>query len=166
MDIICTLTDRAQNHILVSLNADSLNVCHVIYLHFARANNMIVVRGRWKRNVLINDALNTFYLRLYEVGRMANDHSNSERGNPLPPLHGIFFRLAARVLLYAPSHRQDSTYHGLWYTSCGALAGPTHSSVGPPSGVEPTTHSTMSGRSTTELHLASGRKDGRKEILY
>ena len=26
---------------------------------------------------------------------------------------GYSFRLAARVLLYAPSHRQDSTYHGL-----------------------------------------------------
>ena len=33
------------------------------------------------------------------------------------------FRLAARVLLCAPFHRQDSTYHGLCYTSCGALAG-------------------------------------------
>ena len=33
------------------------------------------------------------------------------------------YRLTARVLLYAPSHRQDNTYHGLCYTSCGALAG-------------------------------------------
>ena len=33
------------------------------------------------------------------------------------------YRLAARVLLYAPSHRQDNTYHGLCYTSRGALAG-------------------------------------------
>ena len=40
---------------------------------------------------------------------------------------GYSFRLAARVLLYAPSHRQDSTYHGLCYTSRGALAG-----MGPP----------------------------------
>ena len=31
-------------------------------------------------------------------------------------------QLTARVLLYAPSHRQDSTYHGLWYPSRGALA--------------------------------------------
>ena len=31
------------------------------------------------------------------------------------------FRLTARVLLYAPSHRQDSTYHGLCYTSRGVL---------------------------------------------
>ena len=31
---------------------------------------------------------------------------------------GYSFRLTARVLLYAPSHRQDSTYRGLCYTSC------------------------------------------------
>ena len=36
---------------------------------------------------------------------------------------GYSFRLTARVLLYASSHRQDSTYHGLCYTSRGALAG-------------------------------------------
>ena len=31
------------------------------------------------------------------------------------------FRLAARVLLYTPSHTQDSTYQGLCYTSHEAL---------------------------------------------
>ena len=45
---------------------------------------------------------------------------------------GYSFRLAARVLLYAPSHRQESTYHGLCYTSRGALAGTRNSSMGPP----------------------------------
>ena len=34
---------------------------------------------------------------------------------------GYSFRLTARVLLYPPSHIQDSTYHGLSYTSRGAL---------------------------------------------
>ena len=43
---------------------------------------------------------------------------------------GYSFRLAARVLLYAPSHRQDSTYHSLCYTSRGALAGMRNSSIG------------------------------------
>ena len=43
---------------------------------------------------------------------------------------GYSFRLAARVLLYAPSHRQDNTYHGLCYTSRGALAGTRNSSMG------------------------------------
>ena len=32
--------------------------------------------------------LNTFYLRLYGVRHMVKDHSDSEKGNPLPP-HGL-----------------------------------------------------------------------------
>ena len=45
---------------------------------------------------------------------------------------GYTYRLTARVLLYAPSHRQDNTYHSLCYTSHGALAGTRNSSMGPP----------------------------------
>ena len=72
-------------------------------------------------NVFVfNNALNTFYLRLYGVILMVKDHSDSEKGNQLPP-HRLLFRLIARVLLYASSHRQDNTYHGLCYTSRGAL---------------------------------------------
>ena len=44
---------------------------------------------------------------------------------------GYYFRLAARVLLYAPSHRHDNTYHDLCYTSRGVLAGTRNSSMGP-----------------------------------
>ena len=43
-----------------------------------------------EKNVLFNDALNTFYLRLFGVRHMVKDHSDSERGNPLPP-HGFFY---------------------------------------------------------------------------
>ena len=56
-----------------------------------------------------------FYLRLSGVRHMVKDHSDGERGNP-----GYSIRLASRILLYAPSHIQDSTYHGLCYTSRGA----------------------------------------------
>ena len=45
---------------------------------------------------------------------------------------GYSYRLTARVLLYAPSHRQYNTYHSLCYTSRGALAGTRNSSMGPP----------------------------------
>ena len=45
----------------------------------------IVARGERERNVLFNDALNTFYVRLYGVIHMVKDHSDSEKGNPLPP---------------------------------------------------------------------------------
>ena len=46
--------------------------------------------GRMEQHVLFNDALNIFYLRLYGVRHMVKDHSDSERGNPLPP-HGLPF---------------------------------------------------------------------------
>ena len=52
---------------------------------------------------------------------------------------GYYYRLTARVLVYAPSHRQDNTYHGLCYTSRGALAGTINAL-------------------TTELHLAPGQE--------
>ena len=35
---------------------------------------------------------------------------------------GFSFRLAEIILLYATFHRQDSTYHGLCYTSRGSAA--------------------------------------------
>ena len=41
--------------------------------------------GLYERTKLFNDALNTFYLRLYGVRHMVKDHSDSEKGNPLPP---------------------------------------------------------------------------------
>ena len=44
-------------------------------------------RRKEGKDVLFNDALNTFYLRLYDVRHMVN----RERGLPLPPLNGIPF---------------------------------------------------------------------------
>ena len=67
---------------------------------------------------------------------------------------GCSFRLAARVLLYAPSHRQDNTYHDLCYTSRGTLAGTRNNSNGPPWRIDPMTHHTMSERS---YHGATSR---------
>ena len=49
-----------------------------------------------ERNVLFNDALNTFYLRLYGVRHMINDHSDSEKGNPLPP-HRLLLSINSKV---------------------------------------------------------------------
>ena len=74
-----------------------------------------------ERSVLFNDALNTFYLQLYGVRHMVKD--NSAREETCCRHMGYSFHLAERVILYAPSHRQNNTYHGLWYTSRGALAG-------------------------------------------
>ena len=46
-------------------------------------------------NVLFNDVLNTFYLRLYGVRHMVKDHSDSERGNPLLP-HELLFLISSK----------------------------------------------------------------------
>ena len=70
------------------------------------------------------------------------------------------FRLTARVLLYAPYHRQDSTYNGLCYTSRGALAGTKNSSMGPPhEGSIRRPISPWANALTTELHLAPVSQD-------
>ena len=62
-----------------------------------------------KINVLFNDAINTFYLRLYGVRHMVKDHSDSERGNPLPP-HGLLFPIRSkRFLLHHPTDRLTHT---------------------------------------------------------
>ena len=50
---------------------------------------------RKEGKVLFNDALNTFYLWLYGVRHMLKDHSDSERGNPLPP-HGLLFLINSK----------------------------------------------------------------------
>ena len=101
--------------------------------------------------VLFNDALNKFYLRFMErrkemfyltthsthfiYGYMASDIWLRTilivRKESRCCHMGCSFRLTARVL-YAPSHRQDSTYHSICYTSHGALAGMRNSSMGSP----------------------------------
>ena len=50
---------------------------------------------RKEGNVLFNDALNTFYLRLYGVRHMVKDHSDREKGNLLPP-HGLLFPINSK----------------------------------------------------------------------
>ena len=51
--------------------------------------------GNGNRNVLFNDTLNTFYLQLYGVRHMVKDHSDSEKGNPLPP-HMLLFPINSK----------------------------------------------------------------------
>ena len=53
------------------------------------------VTTRKEGNALFNDTLNTFYIRLYGVGHMVKDQSDSESGNPLPP-HGLLFPIRSK----------------------------------------------------------------------
>ena len=47
------------------------------------------------------------YLWLYGIRHMVKDHTDSQRGNPLPPLHGLLFLISSKGL--ASCFRQDST---------------------------------------------------------
>ena len=92
------------------------------------------VRPYKEINILFNDTINTFYFtvlwhRTYGKGPF--------RWRERIPAAGILFPISS-----IRSHRQDSTYHGLWYGSRGALAGTQNSSVGPPGliSVSDTTH--------------------------
>ena len=80
-----------------------------------------------KINVLFNDTLNSFYLWLYGIRHMVKDHSDSERGNLLPPL-GLLFLINSKGSFICTI---PQTYHDLCYTSPGALAGTRNSSMGP-----------------------------------
>ena len=73
------------------------------------------------RTVLFNDVIKQII--------MINDHSEESR---CCHYMGYSFRLAARVILYVQCYRKDSAYHGLCYTSRGALTGTRNSSMGPP----------------------------------
>ena len=64
---------------------------------------------RKEGNTLFNNTLNTFYIRLYDIGNTVKDNSDSERGNPLPP-HGLLFPISSKGY---QSHRQDNTHHCL-----------------------------------------------------
>ena len=57
---------------------------------------------------------------------MVKDHSDSEKGNSLPP-HRLLLSINSKGSFICTSHRQDNTYHDLCYTSRGALAGTRNS---------------------------------------
>ena len=78
-------------------------------LELSLKGNYFVFNGRKEGNVLFNDALNTFYLRLDGVGHnMVKDHSYSETGNPLPP-HGLLFPISSK--LFYMHHPTDRIAH-------------------------------------------------------
>ena len=80
------------------------------------------VHGSKEGNVLFNDTLNTFYLRVYGVRHMVKDHSDSEKGNPLPP-HRLLFTINSKGYFICTIPQTGYTYLGICYTSRGTLVG-------------------------------------------
>ena len=79
-----------------------------------------------KKVVLINNA--HVFISGYMASDMIKDYTDSEKGNPLPPLHGILFLM--QEILHHPTNRTVPTQHAICDTSCRTLAGTINSSMG------------------------------------
>ena len=107
---------ECKDYVLPILYTMVICILFVGYTPKGWSSAAIVLFFEKEGNVIFNDALNTFYLRLYGVGHMVKC-TQIVREETRCRHMGYCFRLTARVRLYAPSHRQDITYHGLCYTS-------------------------------------------------
>ena len=52
--------------------------------------------SRKEGNVLCNNTLNIFYLQLFGIQHTVKEHSDSEKGNPLPSLHELLFLISSK----------------------------------------------------------------------
>ena len=55
-------------------------------------------RGNGRKEMFYLMMHSTCYLRLYGVRDMVKDRSDNERGNLLPPLHGLLFSINSKGL--------------------------------------------------------------------
>ena len=93
IQLLHTITRWAPLWIQHHCKCRSVQSVWVRTLHYRWGSNWHSCHWRKEGNVLFNNALNTFYLRLYGVRHMVKDHS--ERGNPLLP-HGQLFPISSK----------------------------------------------------------------------
>ena len=88
--------------------------------------------GRKGGHILFNDTLNTFYLPLYGVRHVVKDHSYSERGNLLLPLHRLLFPINCKgsFICTIPDRIAHTFVRG-------TLSGMRNSLMDPPWRIEP-----------------------------
>ena len=61
-------------------------------------------------NVLFNHALNTFFVLSYSIEHMIQDHSDDEKGNPLPVLYGLLVPISNDIFyMHHPTNRTPHT---------------------------------------------------------
>ena len=94
------------------------NVLMIHATHFKKEHSdMDMKPSATRKEVFYLMTHSTHYIYGYMVSDIWLRTTQIAREETLGHHIGYSFRLAARVLLYAPSHRQDSTYHSLYYTS-------------------------------------------------
>ena len=82
-------------------------------------------------NILFNNTLNTFNLRLCRIRHMVKVHSDSEKENTLLP-HGLLFPISSKGSFMCTIPDRIAHTSAFCYTSHGALAGTGNSSMDPP----------------------------------
>ena len=92
--------------------------CDFVFLYlFFVSVGVTIFKGRKEGKCYLMTHSTHFYLRFYGVGHMVIDHLDSQKGNLLLPLHGLFFSISCNVVVfYAPSHRKNRTQHGFFGT--------------------------------------------------
>ena len=91
-NIFPKLSPNTCSHLALHNTSVFVFVSIAVYNSFAVAFCMSV--RIWKEMFYLTTH-NTFYSRLYGVGHMVEDHSDSERGNLLPP-HGLLFPISSK----------------------------------------------------------------------
>ena len=104
----------------------------VIFCYYQVHNHNLLGGGNSSKqfgkegNVLFNDALNVFYLRLYGVRHMVK-YTQIVREETRCCHMGYSFLFNNKGSFMCTIPHTGNTYHGLWYTSRGALAGTRNS---------------------------------------
>ena len=157
------------------------DIFYIIFLSPDDGTNMVnmnvcvCVRDREKRDRQRDGQKEMFYLTTdsthfiygYMASDMVKDHSDIEKGNPLPP-HGLLTlseELQGLFYMHHPTYR-IAAHTSVCYTSHGALAGTRNSSMGPPhEGSIRRPIAPWANALTTELHLAPRERARERELL-
>ena len=72
-------------------------VCGMVHIKLLKSEMVVheVAIVEVEGNTLFNDAVNAFYLWSYGMRHMVKDHSDSEKGNLLPP-HRLLFPISSK----------------------------------------------------------------------
>ena len=134
-------------------NISNFHIVHVLVINLDFVPYVSVYK--WRKEMFYLTTHSTHFIHGYMASDIWQRTTQIAKKETRCRHMGYTFRLAARVLLHASSHRQDSTYHGLCYNSPGTLAGTRNNSKGPPhEGSIRRPIAPWANALTTDLHLA------------
>ena len=95
--------------VTIILNCFANCITNIIYFSYLYNQGMRNSEGMKEMFYLTTHSTH-FILRLYGVGHMVKDHSDSERGNPLPQ-HGLLFQINSKGSFMCTIHPTDRIAH-------------------------------------------------------